>query len=180
MPLKSLLLGAAGVLAFGGVAHANGWYVSAEAGASVVDDAGVRFETDPGTFSYDLTGRFDTGWAVMAAVGYSLQSWRIEWEAGWRSNDKNQFTAIPVSTGALDEATLMFNMAYSWPIAQGLDFSLGGGAGLDYAILDIVNVDDSDLNFAYQGIVSLDYALSPSTELTLGYRYLHVLDPEFD
>jgi opacity protein-like surface antigen len=61
-----------------------------------------------------------------------------------------------------------------------LGLAIGGGGGLDYAMIDIPDVSDSDLNFAFQGIVQLNYALSEETELTLGYRYLHVLDPEFE
>jgi len=183
MPLKTLLLGAAATLAATGAAQAQGWYVSLEAGASVVDDTDVDYRlTSAGvtTFSYVPVGRFDTGWALIAAVGYSLQNWHVEAEVGWRSNDKDRFTAIPVSTGGLDELTAMFNMTYDFRLAQDLALTVGGGAGIDYAMLDIVNIDDADLNLAYQGIVALNYSIAPDTDLTLGYRYLTVLDPSFE
>lgn len=183
MTIKPLLLATACALAFTGPVHANGWYASLEAGAIAIDDTPVDFRfTNAGvtTFAYEPTGRFDNGWAVVAAVGYALQNWRIEAEIAWRSNDKDQFTGVPVSTGDLDELTAMYNMTYAFPLAQGLDIAVGGGAGLDYAMLDIVNLDDADLNFAYQGIAEINYALSPSTEVILAYRYLHVLDPSFE
>lgn len=182
MPLRTTLLGAACALAFASNAEARGWYISLEAGASVVNDVDVLWaETDAGvvTFSTDTEGRFDTGWALIAAVGYQLQSWRIEYELGWRSNDKDRFDYLPVSTGDLDELTGMFNMVYSFPLGSNLSFSIGGGAGFDYAMLDIVNTDDGSFSFAYQGMTGLNLAVSPDLELTLGYRYLHVLDPEF-
>jgi opacity protein-like surface antigen len=47
-------------------------------------------------------------------------------------------------------------------------------------MLEIAGLDDSDLNIAYQGIAGINYALGSSTELTLAYRYLTVLDPEFE
>lgn len=182
MLLKSALLGAACALAFAGDANANGWYGSIELGANWIADADVQWdETSAGllVFSTDTEARFDTGWALIAALGYQLQHWRIELELGWRSNDKDRFDALLVSTGDLDELTGMYNMAYAFPLSPEVSLSLGGGAGFDYAMLDIVNADDGNFSFAYQGIVSLNYALSPDVALTLNYRYLHVLDPEF-
>jgi OOP family OmpA-OmpF porin len=180
MTLKPLLLGTACALAVTGSAHARGWYVGVEAGASSVADTDAIYREIGPAFTALTEGEFDTGWTVLATVGYALQNWRIEIEAAWRSNDKDRFQFPVFSTGDLDELTAMYNMTYAFPLGQGLDLAVGGGAGLDYAMLDIVNVDDGDLNFAYQGIVQLNYALSPSTELTLGYRYLHVLDPAFE
>jgi opacity protein-like surface antigen len=179
MALRSLLLGAAGVLALTGTAQARGWYFGLEAGASTVSDVDTIYE-QVGDFTTVVEGNFDTGWVVVGTVGYALQNWRIEGEVAWRSNDKDEFNIPLPSTGDLDELTVMYNMTYAFPLGQGVDLAIGGGAGLDYAMLDIANLDDGDLNFAWQGIVQLNYALSPSTELTLGYRYLHVLDPEFE
>ena len=51
---------------------------------------------------------------------------------------------------------------------------------LRYAMLDIAGLDDSDLNIAYQGIAGINYAIGANTELTLAYRYLNVMDPEFE
>jgi OmpA-OmpF porin, OOP family len=183
MPLKRTLLGTVCALAITGAAQAKGWYVGVEAGAAAVADTDVDFRSTAGgitTFAYDPIGRFDTGWAVVATLGYALQGWRIEGEVAWRSNDKDQFTGLPVSTGNLDELTAMYNMTYEFPISGGVGLLLGGGGGIDYAMLQTADLDDADLNFAYQGIAALNYAISPSTELTIAYRYLHVLDPEFE
>ncbi len=177
---KSLLLGATAALALAGTAHARGWYVGLEAGASWVGDTPAIYRENPPPFLTLTDGKFDTGWTLLATVGYAMQNWRIEGEIAWRSNDKDRFIIGGPSTGDLDELTVMYNMTYELPLAQGLGLALGGGAGLDYAMLDIPGIDDTDLNFAVQGIVQLNYALSPSTELTLGYRYLRVLDPEFE
>lgn len=184
MPLKVTLLGAVCALALTGTAQAKGWYIGLEAGASSIADTDADFRSTSGgltTFAYDPVGRFDDGWAVIATMGYALHGWRIEGELAWRSNDKDQFTtpALP-STGSLDELTAMYNMTYELPLGDGLGVSLGGGAGLDYAMLDIAGLDDADLNIAIQGIAGINYAISESTELTLAYRYLHVLDPEFE
>ena len=184
MPLKVTLLGAVCALALTGTAQAKGWYVGLEAGASSIADTDVDFRsTSAGltTFAYDPVGRFDDGWAVIATMGYALHGWRIEGELAWRSNDKDQFTtpALP-STGSLDELTAMYNMTYELPLGGGVGVSFGGGAGLDYAMLDIAGLSDADLNIAVQGIAGINYAIGTSTELTLAYRYLRVLDPEFE
>lgn len=184
MLLKVTLLGAVCALALTGTAQAKGWYIGLEAGASAVADTDVDFRsTSAGltTFAYNPVGRFDDGWAVVATMGYALHGWRIEGELAWRSNDKDQFTtpALP-STGSLDELTAMYNMTYELPLDGGVGVSFGGGAGLDYAMLDIAGLDDADLNIAFQGIAGINYAIGESTELTIAYRYLHVLDPEFE
>jgi opacity protein-like surface antigen len=180
MSLRTLLLGATAAVALTGTAEAKGWYVSLEAGANWVADTDAVYRQTTVPFTTFTEGQFDTGWTLVAAVGYALQNWRIEGELSWRSNDKDQFIVGGPSTGSLDELTAMYNMTYQLPLGPGLGLALGGGGGLDYAMIDIPSVDDSDLNFAVQGIVQLNYELSPATELTFGYRYLHVLDPEFE
>lgn len=183
MPLKRTLLATACALGCAGAADARGWYVALEAGAATVADGDADFRfTSAGvtTFAYTPIARFDTGWAVIATAGYELGGWRIEGEAAWRSNDKDQFTAPLPSTGDLDALTVMYNMTYELPLVGGLGLAVGGGAGLDYSMLEIQGLDDADLNLAYQGIAALNLALGDSTELTLAYRYLRVLDPEFE
>jgi opacity protein-like surface antigen len=183
-PLRLSLLGTAALLAALGNAEARGWYFSLEGGGNLADDVTADFRvTDAGvtTFASAPEASFDSGWAVIAAVGYEFQGWRMEGEAAWRSNDKDQFTVLPVSQGDLNQLTAMFNMTYALPLGKGLDFAIGGGGGLAYASVEVENfVEDGDWNFAYQGIAQLNYALSPSTELVLAYRYMHVLDPSFE
>jgi OmpA-OmpF porin, OOP family len=184
MPVKITLLSTVCAIALAGTAQAKGWYIGLEAGASSVADTDADFRsTSAGltTFAYEPVGRFDVGWVVVATMGYALHGWRIEGELAWRSNDKDQFTipALP-STGSLDELTAMYNMTYELPLGSGLGVSFGGGAGLDYAMLDIAGLDDADLNIALQGIAGINYAIGANTELTLAYRYLVVLDPEFE
>lgn len=185
MPLKPALLGAACALALASPAHAitKGWYVELEGGANWVADTDVDLRsTSAGltTFVSDPTAGFDTGWAVVATLGYAFQSWRVEAEVAWRTNDMDDLTGGLLSTGSLDGLTAMYNMTYEFPLGSGVGIAVGAGAGVDYAMLDTVAVDDSDLNFAYQGIAQLNVALSTDTELTLAYRYLHVLDSQFE
>jgi opacity protein-like surface antigen len=179
MRTKSLLLGATAMLIAAAPASAKGWYIGLEAGANILADSEVNIATTGG-FTSNTTGHFDTGWALIATLGYSLQNWRVEGELALRSNDKDRFTILPVSTGDLYDVSGMFNMVYGIPFDEKLKFSFGGGAGFSYSNLDNDLVGDDDINFAYQAIATLDYELSPTIELTLAYRYLRVPDPEFE
>ena len=162
-----------------GTASARGWYVGLEAGANwTADTPAVYSETAP-PFVTLTDATFDTGWTLVATVGYAMQNWRIEAELAWRSNELDGLVVGGPSTGSLDALTAMYNMTYQLPLTQGLGLAIGGGAGIDYAVLDIPGIDDGDLNFAYQGIVQLNYTLSAATELIVGYRYMHVLSPDF-
>jgi outer membrane protein OmpA-like peptidoglycan-associated protein len=194
--MRSLLLGAAASLALGSAANAttiNGWYVSLEGGANWVEDwdhadnftaGGVVTAVVPGSAS------FDTGWAVLASVGYGWNKWRFEFEAGYRDNDGDgaTFAGAPFPASVLNfdlsEVSLMANVIYDIPLTERMSLSLGAGAGADYAMMDhnffLVPVEDEDWRFAYQGIAGLNYAIGRQTDLFVNYRYFRVADPEFD
>lgn len=174
-------MGAVASIALAGAAdagHFKGWYVGIEGGASWIDDADavVAFSTSEFGFTTTTPGTFDfdSGWAVFATAGYAFADhWRIEAELGYRGND--------TTAGAADvgEWSIMLNALYDIPVAPALNVTLGVGAGYDYATLDLGGADDSDGNFAYQGIAGLSYALGKRTDLTLTYRYLVVDEPSF-
>ena len=185
MKTRSLLLGACASIALTASANAgtiNGWYIGLEGGGNWIDDVDVlaSFDADPpggpvltpGTFS------FDTGWAVLATVGYGFGgNWRAEFEGGYRQNDSEAVT----SNTDVTEWSAMVNILYDIHLTPKMNLSLGAGAGGNFAEYDfkIASFQDDDWNFAYQGIVGLSYALSDQLDLTLNYRYLRVLEPEF-
>jgi outer membrane protein OmpA-like peptidoglycan-associated protein len=186
MKIRTLLLGAAASLALGSAANAtthDGWYVSLEGGASWVQDADLaRLPATP------FVMESDTGWAVLASVGYSWQNWRAEFEAGYRDNGISGFftpAGAPVAcAGCVDpslvEITLMANVLYDLPLTDRLSLSIGAGAGGDYANLDLgPPFDEDDWVFAAQGIAGLNYAIGSKTDLFVTYRYLWVNEPEF-
>lgn len=206
MKHKMILLGAVAALSVGAASQSNarhnGWYVGLEAGANWVDDTDVfvsnTFFPTVVTFSSPSLNSnqldFDTGWAGLGTVGYAFgNGWRIEGELGYRTNDFDTFFSgkncefdercIPRTTrasGDLDEYTAMINVLYDIPITEKLDFTIGVGAGVDYAQLDIPGfADDSDTNFAFQAIAGVSYEITKRLDLMLTYRYLHVNEPEF-
>jgi len=85
-------------------AHQQGWYVGLEAGANWIGDNDFTISSDyagNGISPVALSSMhhrsyvggsldFDTGWAGFATFGYGFENnWRIEVEAGYRSNDFN-------------------------------------------------------------------------------------------
>jgi len=185
MTLRSALLGTALAVAFGGAAEAaqiNGWYVSLEGGANWID------EWNFSSFATPSQATFDTGWAVLASVGYGWDNFRVEFEAGYRDNDLDVLTTggAPLTSASADlwEATFMANVLYDIHLTDDFSVSLGAGAGGDFANADLSfggpSFEDDNWSFAYQGIAGMNYAVGRQTALFLNYRYLRVVDAEFD
>ncbi len=190
MKSKLVLLGTAAALSVAAASHSEarnnqGWYVGIEGGANWVDDNDGFVAFSTGFFTVPDTISFDTGWSVLATVGYGFdKNWRLELEGGYRSNDVDllsTFFASTTSSGDLTQISLMANVLFDVPLTDRLDFTIGAGAGAVYSEFGgpFASSDDSDTNFAYQGIAGLSYAVTDRLDLTLTYRYLHVNDPEF-
>ena len=111
----ALLSGVAALLAGANAAAApNGMYVSLEGGASWVQDV-HSIHTRFNATTYFNTSSFDTGWAVMATVGYEWGQWRFEGEVGYRRNEMDRLWSTGgssfTSLGDFNELTLMANPA---------------------------------------------------------------------
>lgn len=190
MKSKAILLGTVAAVSIAAAqqseARNQGWYIGLEGGANWVDDNNgfVGFSsfapTTPDTF------QFDTGWTVLATVGYAFDNnWSIELEGGYRHNDIDRFSTIGGYTtvsGDLGQISIMANVLYDVPLTERLDLTLGVGAGAVRSELDAPIPgagDDDDWSFAYQGVAGLSYAVTDRLDLTLTYRYLHVNEPTF-
>ena len=191
MKSKVILLGTVAALSLIAVqessAHHQGWYIGLEGGANWVDENEGFFGPASAPAFLPDSFEFDTGWAVLATVGYGFDSnWRIELEGGYRKNDVDLFSTFIGFTsnrGDLNEITLMANVLYDVPLTERLDLTFGLGAGVDRAELQSPRPgggDDVDWNFAYQGIAGLSYAVTSRLDLTLQYRYLHVDEANFN
>jgi OmpA-OmpF porin, OOP family len=201
MKVKTVLLGTVAALAIGGsanAAHLRGWYIGLEGGANWVQDFDVQYFRGPtgGATTFTLLGTFemDTGWAGIATIGYGFgDHWRVELEGGYRHNEVDQFRTVtgPSTTtpiiGELSEWTIMANVVYDLMLTSRFGLSLGVGAGADHAQFEnrpqppnsSNNFDDGEWNFAYQGLVGLNYSLTRRAQLGLNYRYLRVSEPEW-
>jgi outer membrane protein OmpA-like peptidoglycan-associated protein len=189
MKMRSLLLGAAASLALGSAANAttiNGWYVSLEGGANWIEDWDHTFF--PGVTP--ASASFETGWAVLASVGYGWNNWRLEFEAGYRDNDGDGGTWNLAPFGAstfnydMSEVSLMLNVLYDIPLTERMSLSLGAGAGADFVDVDLnyfgLPASDDDWVFAYQAIAGLNYAIGRQTDLFVNYRYFRATEPDFN
>jgi opacity protein-like surface antigen len=183
MTLKTALLGSALIVAAFGTAAAGDdqAYVGLEGGLNLVDDVSAfRSHTGVPFGTSNVAVNFDSGWAMLATVGYSFADagMRIEGEAGYRSNKM----MIPTSTrsGDFDELTLMLNIAADVKVTPRFALTLGAGVGGDKPFFnDGVIDDEGDWRLAYQGIAGLRLQLAKRVDLALNYRYLRVDGPSF-
>ncbi len=187
MTLRATLIGSAFLLALAGnasAAHINGWYLGLEGGANWVDDWKNRFN------GAARTSTFETGWLALATVGYSWNShFRVEFEAGYRDNDLESYlnpVGVPIAgaAGSLWEATAMANVLYDLTLTDKISLSLGAGAGGDFSNMELTlpangTAEDDNWNFAYQGIAGVNYMIGQRTALSLNYRYLRVMEPDY-
>lgn len=163
------------------------WYGSVNGNAVWVSDP--DWSSNIGV-SGDL--EFDSGWGIDGALGYSLsgslQGFRVEGEVGYRSNDidkvnVNNFGQFPGATGDADVWTGLVNGYYD--IDLGSNFIPYVGAGLGVArvsgkiTVPGAAISDNDTVFAYQLSAGVGYAVSPTTTLFAGYRYLATDDLDF-
>jgi hypothetical protein len=183
MKTRALLLGAAASLAFAGTAEA-GWYLGAEGGGNWIGDNQYDWGTGVAVSDFDNAASYDSGWAFMATLGHSFPGgWRAEVEAGYRSNDVDLFASSAGNAlfreGEVTEFSLMGNLLHDFPISSSTHFTLGAGVGMDMSNLDEGAIDEGDSTIAYQGIVGFSHALSPTTEVTVTYRYFVADGPEY-
>jgi outer membrane protein OmpA-like peptidoglycan-associated protein len=197
MKTKTILLGSAAIAltavaaaAPAEAAHFHGWYVALEGGADWVQDWNFKSATTTPTSHthFDKTN-FNTGWAVLASIGYAFSDWRVELEGGYRDNKIDSIFTRDIITntfdfgGSLREYSIMANVHYDIPITSNLMFSIGAGAGGDHVDVNFKafpGSNISDWRFAYQGIAGLSYALGSRTDLFLNYRYMHVDAPDMN
>lgn len=168
----------------------EGWYASLEGGGVWVQ-AWDHIRTTAErcyTVTKPATAKFETGWAGLGSIGYGMNHWRVEIEGGYRQNNlgryiKNGWTLSDTS-GDLTEITAMLNVLYDVPLTEAISFSLGMGAGGDYAEFNFDlpwhDINHDDWRFAYQGIAGLNYALTSSLAMYVNYRYLNADGPKFD
>ena len=209
MKLRTILLGSSvAAFAFAGssdAAHFHGWYVGVEGGANWVQDNNFKLTGNvcaleancgsPTETNFKEFGKanFDTGWAAMATVGYAFaNNFRVEVEGGYRHNKFNATVVDPgdigeptagdatsVYSGHLNEFTIMANVLYDFQLTNRLSLSLGVGAGADNSKWKMGPLEDSSWDFAYQGLVGLNYSLTPRLDLTLDFRYLRVPNVDY-
>src|ERR1700709_1787374 len=122
------------------------------------------------------------GVMVAGSFGYKWASnLRMEFEAGYSSHDQTGHNPPFAGTlsGSNELKSALVNAISDWNLGSNLSVSLGGGLGAGALNL---NVEDSlfpglkvlrgqHTEFMWQGIVGLNYEVSPEFEIFADYRY---------
>ena len=181
---------------------AEGWYVSGQAGASYLSDADLDDPT--GTLvEPDTDFDFDIGFSVAGAIGYAfINNFRVEAEVNYAKHDIAQFTipcvgfclelfesgearTIIEGDGDVTAVGFMANAFYDIDTGGRWRPYLGGGVGIsnisvsDVAISGVPLADDDDTVFAFQLGAGIGYEVTPTTTLSLDYRFFSTADPDF-
>jgi outer membrane protein OmpA-like peptidoglycan-associated protein len=199
MNLRGILLGSAVALGSASAANAaittpTGWYLSLGAGANWVEDGSVN----EFTFGVPATTNqfsYDTGWAVVGAVGYDYGHWRVEFEMAYRHNDVDGFCssgAPPCSSAPnaeLWELSQMVNVLYDIGLGGRWSASVGAGVGGNLVVFtpdtagnfdaSAAGLEVDDYVVAGQLIAQAAYQLAERWQLYLDYRVMFMDDPEF-
>lgn len=185
-----VLLGSAASSSSMAANAADGWYVSAAATISLLNDTSGTIANAPTPGStVRLENPLKTGYGGQFALGHSFGSFRVEGEFGYTHNTQDQYTAIVPPTGSIkadvkdDALRGMVNGYY--------DFSYGSitpyvGAGVGVARVDInffaprapfpaeasrQLIKDGDTRFAYQLMAGIAVPLSDDVAFTVQYRW---------
>ncbi|MBA3030853.1 MAG: porin family protein [Desulfobacteraceae bacterium] len=135
--------------------------------------AGLDFDFAEG-YVGDL--EFDGGWVIGAAVGTTIEPFRVEGELEYRRS--NISAADVPGEDTLATTSLMLNGYYDFQTDSSLTPYIGAGIG--WARHDISDADVDDSGFAYQGTIGVAYALSDTMALDFAYRYFATADPDFE
>ncbi len=150
-------------------------YVAAGAGGAVLKDTVVTEETTGTTFE---TLPFP-GYALTGAVGLDFGLLRLEGEAFYNRYDLDTIESAGIDLDAGGNFQILAGMANVFvdiPLAVVTPFV---GAGIGYAEVKandlefggVPLLDNSGSGLAYQLRAGVAFAIFPTTDLTLGYRY---------
>lgn len=181
MKLKATLAAAAvSMFAATGIAQAetSPLYLTLGAGVNILEEG----DLSGGGATRNYSGS-NPGWALMGAAGIGVfNNFRTELELSHRDHSLNN------TSGSLDANSVMLNFFYDIPVKfASFQPYIGAGAGASWIKADNINttapfgrVDDTDMVWAYQGIVGVASDLAPNWKVTLDYRYFSTFnDPEF-
>lgn len=129
---------------------------------------------------------FDPGFALGGSFGFKFDSgYETELEYSYGKNDITGITSNFGSVSFPGEASrhsIMGNLAYNFMNSKNLSPYLGVGLGMALhhaeTSLDGNKTTGSDTTFAYQLLTGVNYLMTPTAELGLGYRYWGSSDPE--
>ena len=159
--------------------HAEGWYVFAGTGVSYAEDVSGSVD------GADLREGYDTGFMVYGGAGYQVGPYRLEGEIAYAEHplDYVSLDGIQGSSGG-NRSTLAglanfyvdFDTSTRWVPYAGAGIGAANTALNDISASPSVVIDDGDTVFAFQLKGGVAYSLSPSTKLSVGYRFFSADD----
>ena len=166
-----------------GVASAErdkNFYAEFRAGVSVIPDVDVvRGSVD---------AEFDPGFAVGGALGWyafpSVPNLRTEIDLSYRQADVDKIGTLD-GAGEVGVFSAMVNAIYDIDLDFPVTPYVGVGIGVGVADVDsdrgaVLSVNDDSVEFAWNVLLGVAFPLNETLNLTAGYRYLGITDPEFD
>lgn len=186
--MKKLLATAAILALTAGAANAagldEGWYLGGGVGWNHLEEtdfssAGVSNDVD---FNEGVVGNLSVGYAWMNGL-------RSELEASVRSNNVDSIsgTGASGSEGDFRSYNAMWNVLYDFKNSSRWTPYIGAGIGASWQDADNIattfapgtSIDETDVQFAYQGIAGVDYWMNNRTAWGLRYNYVASNDGEF-
>lgn len=177
---------AASPLYDGGEAAAGGLFVGLKGSALWLEDMGYLTTTSVGTVG--LEAEFDVGWGTTIPFGYQFANGvSLGGSIGYYTAGVDEMSVLfrgrYVGDVNLDadakSVPLFFNASYDFKLSDTLSLTLGAGAGVawtEFSVDEVAGVDydlsTDGWNFGFQGFGSMNYSVNPTTDLTLGYRYI--------
>ena len=166
-------------------ALAQGWYADFGGSYGFFEEQAISDTVIPGNRG-ELA--LHDGFGVTAALGYGWQNGlRTEAELGYRRNGLDKVSGGAFGTrytgdvdGHVSALSGMVNLLYDYKTTSDLTPYIGAGIGAANvtAVSDRLGVDGSDLNFAYQFMGGIRYALTDRVSLRTGYRMFTTTAPE--
>ncbi len=114
--------------------------------------------------------------SLYAEVGYATQ----DWSRSFNDDDDRLKDTLD-----LDIVPITANIKFDFPIANNLNFYIGGGLGVAWMDIDAdieteqFNGSDSDWVFTAQIFAGLSYSVTTNCEIYGGARWIYYADPTF-
>ncbi len=154
------------------------FYISGQVGGELMQGLSIK---NAGGAKNDV----DPGFRASVSIGADLSDYvAAEFETGVLGNQLDTSSSQPLSAIAdrayLYQVPLLANLIFKAPLGNGLTPYIGGGAGGMASTLYLRSghdwASDTDLNFAYQAMTGIKFALNRNMEIGLGYKFLATPD----